>query len=56
MDKPEHISQKDWDSVDSPPLPDGFFINAKSAESALPPAFLQALREGRVGRPRLRTH
>jgi uncharacterized protein (DUF4415 family) len=51
MCKPDYISQKDWDSVDSPPLTDEELANMRPADEVLPPAFMKAWREGRVGRP-----
>jgi uncharacterized protein (DUF4415 family) len=51
MDKPEYIIQEDWDSVDSPELPEGFFKNAMSADEVLPKAFMKAWRNGEIGVP-----
>jgi len=40
--KPDHISQEDWDSVDSPELDAGFFKRARPAKEVLPPALYEA--------------
>jgi uncharacterized protein (DUF4415 family) len=34
--KPRHISQKDWDAVDSPPLSDAILAAMKPAREAFP--------------------
>src|ERR1700680_319563 len=34
--KPRHISQKDWDAVDSPPLSDDILAAMKPAREAFP--------------------
>lgn len=39
------------DEDDSPPMTDEEWAKAKPAEKMLPPAFVKAMREGRVGRP-----
>ncbi len=51
MRKPDHISQEDWDSVDSPPLTYKQLNSMKPIESVMPSAFIKAVQEGRVGRP-----
>jgi uncharacterized protein (DUF4415 family) len=50
--KPTSISQKDWDAVDSPPLDSATLAKMRPAKDVLPPAFLKAVAEGRVGRPK----
>ncbi|TAF15785.1 MAG: hypothetical protein EAZ74_01030 [Alphaproteobacteria bacterium] len=52
QNKPDHISQADWDSVDSPPLTDEQLASMRPAREVLPTAFWKALEEGRVGRPK----
>lgn len=50
--KPRHITQADWDAVDSPPLTNTELDAMRPAREVLPAAFLKALDEGRVGRPK----
>jgi len=50
--KPRAISQADWDAVDSPALDAATLQRMKPVQQAMPEAFLQALREGRIGRPK----
>lgn len=50
--KPDHISQADWDDVDSPELTDEMLARMRPAREVLPAAFLKAWEEGRVGRPK----
>lgn len=50
--KPRHIKQSDWDSVDSPPLDAKALKKMRPAKQVLPAAFVKAVEEGRVGRPK----
>lgn len=43
--KPDHISQEDWDSVDSPPLPKDRLAGLRPVSEAHP-GILKARREG----------
>jgi uncharacterized protein (DUF4415 family) len=47
--KPDHISQEDWDSVDSPPLSSDFIAGMRPVRESNPALFEahQALRRGR---------
>jgi uncharacterized protein (DUF4415 family) len=45
--KPDHISQEDWDAVDSPPLTDEQLARLKPARKFLRPAELSRLTKGR---------
>ncbi len=56
-DKKNYIDYEDgtrvWlDEDDSPELTDEDFARMRPAKEVLPPAFLKALKEGRVGRPK----
>jgi uncharacterized protein (DUF4415 family) len=50
--KPKTIHQKDWDAVGSPALDDAILAHMRPAKDVLPAAFLKAVAEGRVGRPK----
>lgn len=51
-ERPPHISPEDWEAVDSPALTDAQLASMRPANEVLPEAFLKAVREGRVGRPK----
>jgi uncharacterized protein (DUF4415 family) len=50
--KPKSIPQNDWDAVESPALDAALLAQMRPAEDVLPAAFLKAVAEGRVGRPK----
>lgn len=50
--RPTSISKGDWDAVDSPPLKAKTLSSMRPAREVLPAAFLKAVEEGRVGRPK----
>jgi uncharacterized protein (DUF4415 family) len=50
--KPKSIAPKDWESVDSPALDAAMLAKMRPAKDVLPAAFLKAVAEGRVGRPK----
>jgi len=45
--KPDHITQEDWDAVDSPPLTDAMLRNMRPAPERMPPRLLEKLAERR---------
>jgi uncharacterized protein (DUF4415 family) len=48
--KPKHISQEDWDAVDSPPIPDYLLKRMRPATETMPEV-VEAYRQAR-GRPK----
>ena len=55
--KPDRISQKDWDDVDSPALTEADFKRMKPATEVMPPATYKALvrRRGQRGKQKAAT-
>jgi uncharacterized protein (DUF4415 family) len=41
--KPDHISQEDWDAVDSPPLTETMLRNMRPASETMPPHLYEKL-------------
>ena len=41
--KPDHISQEDWDAVDSPPLTSEFIARMRPASERMPPHLYEKL-------------
>ena len=50
--KPKNMRNSDWESVENPSLTERELAQLRPATAVLPEAFLRAVREGRVGRPR----
>ena len=45
--KPDHISQEDWDAVDSPPLSSEFIAKMRPCRESMPPEIFAKLTKGR---------